>query len=502
MFFVWDFMLKEALLPVGGEGSVISYFREHIDPSQKPLENKCKETALKILLKGVLLSVSAGGNAFFIPLSQKAAQDLNFSDDNLELAAEVAFIFSNLAVVVALEFWCGIPIIEELLEKKTVQGKAVGHENLSKAQKALIGTAILGLALASQAQSAFAGMKYQKGEFKYWAAALILLRGAIWPVRSMHLKLNKRLILWNATSSEKSLFKRLAKQTGIAFLGKESLSQEEISLKQQEKVLEYLLASKQMFIQSEKKQALICNIEGKVSEAINEGCFQEHVKNYLEELFLVKTGLTEQKTFDVKTWALFLGIVAMAALEVGVTSDYTYDESQSQLQWDVGVAGFLAFLVFVTNYDLTQEAMGGAVQKMWSTLSCQNQKSLAAQFHPKLTLALKSGVTLMDLFALGVSYVIWQESKQSSFNAFMCMSAFLIFFTATDALIDSFLEDRMVHQGSEIEKKSVEMSRRYDEAYKYIENIAPNHWKEFFDLLPRALQESIGDSTISRKEIA
>jgi hypothetical protein len=130
-------------------------------------------------------------------------------------------------------------------------------------------------------------------------------------------------------------------------------------------------------------------------------------------------------------------------------------------------------------------------------------RNLGWQLRPKLSFSLTAIGLLIDVCALGPTYVIWgdfydqNEVKHQLFQKTMCASLFLLLFTSTLDIIDEIVTSSIAH-GTEEEQEILKINGEFQRLAALVEK-SPS--REFIGYLTN-LEESTKSELLERMNVS
>lgn len=407
----------------------------------------------------VVTKLFAGGVSLvakipFIPISLKLGPIL-----------APASIIGNMFGFFILEYWAAAETINDVLEPKTQAEKELNQENQAEKGKTcrmivIISIASL-IALSSQMPTALAGVQYNQEGYKVVAGLVLLIAGALIPIRSLHLSAKE---LWPN-------IKRVICQRKDEFQVKEI----------QRKMLALITGSHETFIQKNWASKILfiqdCN------RARNPISSPEEKTNQYILTLLQKEDLQISRAKKIVASVFnYTGLTVGALLTLGfefALGEYTFDLTKN-LIWDNNPAAgiFTVFAVGSTAY-LFGKNIITTTQKVFNLFGNliigKEVRNLGWQLRPKLSFALTALGFLIDVAALGPTYVIWEnfyssnEIEHQIFPATLCTSLFLILFTATLSIIDEVVISS-IKRGSQEEQAIIKINGEFQKLARIMQN--------------------------------
>lgn len=130
-------------------------------------------------------------------------------------------------------------------------------------------------------------------------------------------------------------------------------------------------------------------------------------------------------------------------------------------------------------------------------LYCKREKTISEQESPILAFSLKSLSFLIDAFAIGPTMVIYgeyfndNEIKKISVQTTMCLSVFLLIFTATLDMIDDVLEKFLLWKGNKDVQEIIKIAEKYDSISRLIHSSPLFKMVENLGFFPETVQRNI-----------
>lgn len=434
-------------------------------------------TVTRRILKVSSAIISGLAKVPFIPVSMKLGPVLG------PISA-----FNNVAGFFILEYWAVSKTINDFLSPKTQAQIELNKKGKLRTRDvcrnvAIISTASM-FALSSQILVALAGVYYSEEKFKVPVGIVLLVGGALIPIRSLQLSI-ERLSL----SCQKSIQAEITEiKTKIANL---------------------LLANQRMFIQKprQRKIQLIKKCD-KIRSL--EGASSAKIKGYVSALFqnldsfISPTHKTIGKCF--KYTGLVTGTLLAGAFEY-ILGDYTFHITKTEIINNDFIAGILSTLAVTSTAYLFATSIIKTTQRVFNTFGNAiigtEIRNLGWQLRPKISFALTAVGLLIDIFAMGPNFVIFRdfykdnEVEREAFIGVICVSYFLILFTSTLDIINDVVT-HSIAKGSKEEQQILSLSLEFQKLADLI-NKSPS--REFIEYL-MAIEEPTKTSLLTRINVS
>lgn len=401
------------------------------------------------ILKVSAAVISAGAKVPFIPVSMKLGPILG----PVSIACNGSGFF-------VLEYWAAQNTIDDFLSPKTQAQIELTQENRPGKGKICRNVIVISLAsifaLSSQLTSALPGINYNEERFKVVAGIVLLVAGALTPMRSLQLSFNY-LSLRCQGSVE-------AKVTEI-----------------KTKIAGLLLANQGIFVQQNRtgKAALIEEFEGIRS---SQGSLIERRNQYVSCLLKDRSQPLTRTQEAVGRVFNYTGLAAgafLAGVFEYVSGEYTFGASKTQLLDNDYLAGTLATLAVTSTAYLFATSIVRTTQRIFNTIghtiTGMETRNLGWQLRPKISFALTATGLLMDIFAAAPTFVILGDfykddnsTKRELLRDTTCVSLFLLLFTATLDIINDVIT-HSITKGSVEESQILALSREFQQFAHLIE---------------------------------
>jgi hypothetical protein len=418
--------------------------------------------------KCALAAIATLRNIAFMPVSLQ-----------LQLSgAEWGFAIGNVIGVTSLDFWAGSRFIDNCLPKGVGLDKLFAKKETPYLQRvANVGN--LAISLLSQIPSVYPAIQYNKGSISIPAGIVVMLGGAVLPLRSIQLSIEK---YFNLTS---------AKKQGI-------------DTQKQELFVNLIRENKQRFINmtdNEKDQFITTlNDIRKLDDS------PEKIQAYWAHL-LSSTNFTPPPSLDCISLgstqlSKALGL-ALTGVYQYVIGEYTYSKTKENVWNNDLFAGILSSLVVGSTLCLTGSAMINSAENLFQSITGINkdvrsqQETLAKKLRSKTMTALQGLGVAVNFLSLGATYIIWNEfykneTEKKAFEITMCSAIFLLLYAAIPSVIND-AEEQMIASctGTLEEKNAIKISSEYQALADSINNISPENFESFLPHLPPKLLSAI-----------
>lgn len=181
---------------------------------------------------------------------------------------------------------------------------------------------------------------------------------------------------------------------------------------------------------------------------------------------------------------------ALALTSEYALGDYTFALTKGEL-WDNDiVAGVFAGLAVGSTAYLFGKSIMGTTQRMFNTfgnlLTGNEVRNIGWQLRPGLSFASTAIGLLIDVCALGPTYIIWgefygaQESiiKHEFFQNAMCASLFLLLFTSTLDTIDDIVASS-IERGTEEEREILMINGEFQKLAAIVDSSSSTEFLEY-----------------------
>lgn len=352
-----------------------------------------------------------------------------------------------------LEYWAISGTVNDLLGPKTqaeFECFQSGKKRKSEICRNVVIISVASIAaLASQLPTALAGVDYNSNQYKIVAGLVLLIAGALIPVRSLQLSIEQiRQGIRRTAESE------ITKIKGRMI----SLFQEAHS--------EFIRINYQRKMAFVEECREIRNLEGTSIERTNAYILKFIQKN------CSPLSLSKKIAGCIFNYTGFAAGTALAGIFEYALGDYTYALTKEQI-WDNEAAGgvFAALAVGSTAY-LFGTSIIKTTQRIFNLIGNAATggeiRNLGWQLRPKLSFALTAIGLLIDVSALGPTYIIWgdfynqNEIEHELFQKSMIASLFLVLFTSTLDIIDEVVVSSIA-RGTEEEREILQINNEFQE---------------------------------------
>jgi hypothetical protein len=397
-------------------------------------------------------------------------------------------IVGNSAGFFILEYWATAGTANDFFGPKTQAEMELFHDGRTGKRRVcrtivIISVASL-IALSSQLPTALAGVEYNSRQYKIVAGLVLLVAGALIPIRSLQLSIEQiRLRVQKTVESEITKIKAkmivLVKETHGAFIQKSR----------------------------EKKVAFIrkCNEMRQLNVSVTEKTNKYTLALLQKDLLPI--GRAKQIVGAAFNYTGLAIGTALAGIFEYALGEYTFDLTKEEI-WDNDIAGgaFAALAVGSTAY-LFGTSIIRTTQRIFNLFgnlaTGKEVRNLGWQLRPKLSFSLTAIGLLIDVCALGPTYVIWgdfydqNEVKHQLFQKTMCASLFLLLFTSTLDIIDEIVTSSIAH-GTEEEQEILKINGEFQRLAALVEK-SPS--REFIGYLTN-LEESTKSELLERMNVS
>lgn len=414
------------------------------------------------LATSITTSLSAG--AAFIPVS-------------LPLPAGSLFAAANFVGFFKLDMWAIRGTIHDLLgprgEKEVV---LLNRTAKGKCFTAAVMVASTAIALLSQVPVALPSLDYD-GKLKIPAVICLFVGGALLPIRSLQLTIDKTIRARNAS------------------LGKTGKKLENLRMLMASMIDEH----REMF----RKMDRISKLEHIDCLQQAQGTDVERARKLIEQILEEPLETQEvQKRSLSSYFPTAAGVFIAGSLQTGLAI-YTFEKTKEHIVDNDVAAGTLAGSVVLSGIYLsglsilnTTERIAGAFLRC---IKGQREKSMAEQFRPKLTQSLKLLGLLIDLGALGATTVIWGDFYKNNlpaklyFDITLCLAYFLFLSTSTLDMVDEAVAEIVQRTGSHNERQIVQLNDQLSQIKKIIEQSSLLDFSEFLGKCSNELKVKLLD---------
>lgn len=380
-----------------------------------------------------------------------------------------------------LEYWAITATINTLFGAKTqaeqeLMGKTRGQKRSLCYNVAVIGVSTL-IALSSQIPIALPGIQYNAKQYKIAAGIVLLIAGALVPARSLQLSID-----------------HLRSQVKSSFAAEVA--------KLQRKMSALIRAHHEIFIgkQRAEKQTFIETID-----AIRRRDPPEQVHSYMLEMSKSESVPVSRVTGIARKVFQYTGL-GLGALSAGLfeyaLGEYTFQVSKLELYDNAILAGFFATLAVSSTAYLFGMSLMNTTQRIFNVcghlVTGGSVRNLSWQLRPALSFALTAIGCLIDVCALGPTYIIWgnfykeNAVEHALFLSTLCTSLFLLLFTSTLDVIDDVVT-HCIARGSEEEKALVRIHREFQQLANLVEQSPAPAFIAYVSSMPREEQETLLD---------
>jgi hypothetical protein len=390
------------------------------------------------VLKGGAVVISAAAKLPYIPIALRLGS----------VAGPIA-AFGNSTGFFVLEYWAISATINDLFgakisgERELVQGDRQNKPNVCK-HVAIVSTAAV-LALSSQLPTALPGMQYNEARYKIAAGLVLMIAGALIPMRSLQLSI-EQIRLQAKKTTESEMTKIQAKMGALVrahhgvFIGKN-------------------LEGKRGFIET--------------LDEIRHMDRAAQAKRYLAVFSQYEPEPVSRVTSTARAVFNYTGL-GLGALSAGIfeyaLGEYTFEVTKQELCDNDVVGGVFATLAVGSTAYLFGRSLVSTTQRIFNVfgnlVTGGQVRNLSWHLRPKLSFALTAIGLITDICALGPSYVIWgnfykdNEVEHELFQKTMCASLFLLLFTSTLDIIDDVVT-HSITTGTEEERAILRVHREF-----------------------------------------
>lgn len=444
--------MKTELIPV--EDRLSNWFYSQINSEQKQ-ESSFAQNLTRNVSKASLFALVAVRNYFFVPLSR-------------QLPHPWAFVVGNMGAVTAFECWAGNQLIDDAYPSQTSLGAIFPKKEMSNWQRAAnVGN--VALSLISQLPSVYPAMQYNPGPGSIAAGLVVGAGGAIFPMRSTQLAIQRYFDRKGVDSSKQDAFVRLLRDNRQGFIAKTP----------QEKI------------------QFIAALEAIQSRGNTPG----QIREYLGHLLSITGPLEEDKLSTgayLSTQAARVTGFALSCIYQYVIGVYTYTKTKENI-WNNDVfAGGMAAAAVLSELYLTVICMTNQGGNFWQTITGINKNSVSqatvpGKLWPNTVTVLQTIGVGINLLSLGVSYVIWRDFfkdpvERTFFETTMCGAVFLLFQAALPQVINGGVEYLISSWGTKEEKDAILIASKYQYLADSIERLSPEDFNRYFlSLIPETV---------------
>lgn len=403
-----------------------------------PLVDKTACRRNTALVTSIITAAAAG--AAFVPIS-------------LHLPAGPAFAVANFIAFFNLDMWAIGQTIEDLFgpkgENEIVLLERASHGKCFTTAAVIASTAI---ALLSQVPVAIPSLDYD-GDLKIPALISLFVGGALIPLRSLQLTIDKTMRMRNALHREEG--EKIERLRG---------SFEELIDKYQE-----------LFRKMDRQGQLehvgrFQQIQGADAEKAT-GLIEEVIKGPIEIKPVDETSLLSRLSRGFGFWIA-------GSLQTGLAL-YTFSKTKEHIIDNDIAAGAMAASVVLSGVYLSGQSIINTAENIARSfvnfIKDKREKSLVEQLRPGLSQSLKLLGGLIDLGALGATIVIRRDFYKDDlladiyFNITFCLAYFLFLSTATLSMVDGAIGKLIQRTGSDDEKQILEHQNKLEKMKQLIE---------------------------------
>lgn len=432
-----------------------TWFDHHISQTREEDKLCSANTALKVSLIALVIL----RNICFISLN---------SEMPYAKYTEGVWASGNILSLSALDYWAGSRFIDDVLPKEEGLEKAFPQENTRLKSAALIASFIP--AFLGQIPPVYVAMEYSSPPFKIPIGILVLLGGALIPLRSLQLSIQKRLIQHSPS---------------------------------QKQFLALLQENRQNFINLTPAEKTVF-----INALQNTRELSAYFEHMLQKGTLSEKPSLKSAEYASTECAKIIGCILAGAYQF-TTGNYTFVKTKETVLEDDIFAGVMAAVVVASTLYLSGTAIIDSSVSLFHSLTGidknarESQESLIKKLKGKHLDRLNLVGHFSNALALGVSYVIWKdfyenETEKVFFEVTMCLAVFLLLYAATPAVI----EDAVKQTLSKEEKEILAIDGRYETLINAIEKISSHSFEDVHNLLPEPLKQALKTTTPADPEIS
>lgn len=492
--------MKAELIPI--ENRIADWFYSQINPEENQ-ESSFAQNITRNISKCAMFALVGVRNYFFVPLSQ-------------ELPYPWAFVVGNMGAVTAFECWAGNNLIDDAFPKQTGLSAIFPKREVCFWEKiANVGNVVI--SLISQLPGIYPAMQYNQGPGSIPAGLIVGLGGAIFPMRSTQLAIQRYFDRKVADSSLQDAFVRMLRENRQGFIAKtaeekqqfiEALAQIKDRVNTPAQIQDYLSHLLSITQPPEENKASYAAYFASKAAWVTGGDSAK-IETYLNPLF---SSLEPPDGEQLSTIPYFTTQVArvtgfaLSCIYQYVIGVYTFTKTKETI-WNNDIfAGGMAAAAVISELYLTMIAMTEMGGAFWQTVTGINKNSTSqtttpGKLWPNTVTVLQTIGVGINLLSLGVSYVIWRDFfkdpvERTFFEVTMCGAVFLLFQAALPQVINGGVEYLISSWGTKEEKEALEMSRKYQYLADSIEKISPQDFNNYFlSLIPQRVQKVLHENT-------
>lgn len=450
------------LIPVTGEKLYESLRAVY---EEEPLEDAhgCARAASRISV----IVASALGSVTFIPVSLPLGKLLG------PLCAA-----GNFTTFLVVDYWSAKGMINEAFGPKTQAEIELRKEDPKKdgstCKKVILISSAFLIALLAQVPNALAAMEYNEKKYKIAAGLVLLVSGSILPLRSLLLSL-EHIALKTQDPEDVKVTELKEKMIGLLDSCHEAFIKKD-------------LTGKSTFIQS--------------LPAAAENNADEFILALMQQDDETPSSLTET-AFNYA--GIGLGVILAGIFEY-VSAQYTAVQTKQEVYDNDVVGGVFAALAVASTAYLIGLSIIKTTQRIFNVfgnfIEGKESRNLSWQLRPKLSAALTTIGFLINVTALGPSYVILGDfyTKKVERNLFqneVCIALFLLFLTSSLDIIDEGVIDSLAN-GTEEEKEILKVSEAFKKSKGLIQKCSNDEFMAYLNRdgnVPRAIRAKLGGVT-------
>ncbi|MBA3720773.1 MAG: hypothetical protein H0W88_00040 [Parachlamydiaceae bacterium] len=387
-------------------------------------------------LKGISMVFSAAAKIPTIPIAMK-------------LPIGEVFAGGSVLAFFGFEYWAISAAIDDVLGKKS-QPEYVLMKNAGKGKsyqtKVLISSVVL--SLLSQISSSLPCLDYCPDGLKVPGFVVMFVSGSLLPTRSIQLTIDKII---------QAIRQKKLEETGKKLEGVRT------------KMVGLITSNKDIFIQ--------LNLEDKMdyilrlNQSKGDPTSRESIPSNYWDVLLQDDQIEKPKESCGKRICKNTGYIFGPILNTVFQyclSDYTFSKTKEHITSNPIAAGILTTGVIGSGIYLSTLAVTIFSQRAWKGLwnKCHGikEETVASQLRPKISLALKFLGVLVDVAAMGPSWVVWGDFykdetvlKQLFFRSSCCGATLLFVMIATFDLIDNIILAHITSKGDPNDKQILEL---------------------------------------------
>lgn len=444
---------------LGPEHSINKALNKVIDQEYEISLNKNIEIPVKIMVT----IVAAGARIFYIPIS-------------LRLPLGPIFAAGNCVSFFVLEYWAATKSIKKFVLDQEDEIQFLSESRVSKTQSITTFFAAEIIALISQVPNVFAAYNYNKKEYRILAGVVTGVSGSLFTLHSVQLSLSQKL-------------------------KRETLDQTQQKLLEIKKeLIELTNVNNSNFLNKSHQEKLKFLSEINSIRDLDEADFRS--ENYLKNIFTIqkRQPMVHSICRKIGENCITVGGIGLNLTLQTAVAMYVFTQTKNDIYDNDYLAVFFSSLVVLSNVHLMGSSIASTSKRAYhaaiDTLFRKSTPSISEQYRPKLTFALKILFLTMNGFGLGPNIVIWGEffdnqTLQRYFQSTICISMFLILFTASLDMVDEVVEYLIEKTGTSEERKILRMSKEFKQLEYLLSKFSLGNIGRFIENLPNDFKRDL-----------